>query len=360
MNNRIIDKIYKGNLTWIPSLTVFLTIHGSHAYGTNIEGSDVDFKGIAIPPEKYFYGFLNKFEQAEGKDPDCVIYDLRKFMILAADCNPSIIEVLWSDPLIVKDAGRSLIDHREMFLSKKARYTFSGYATAQLKRINTHYRWLKNPPKSPPTRESFGLPERTVIPADQLMAAKAAVEKKLNAWNIDILDGVDPSLRIAIQNKMTEILSEKEIFSSSDYISAARAVGYDDNFIHLLDLERQYESKKREWDQYQNWKNNRNPSRAAIEEKFGYDCKHAMHLVRLMRMCKEILSTGKVIVKRPDREELLEIRNGSWTYEQVVEWAHKEDAVMEEVYACSPLPNQPDRVRLDLLCQELVSKELSK
>src|ERR1039458_5020213 len=35
-------------------------------------------------------------------------------------------------------------------------------------------------------------------------------------------------------------------------------------------------------DQYNGWKAQRNPKRAELEAKFGYDTKHAMHLVRLM------------------------------------------------------------------------------
>ncbi|AEZ66297.1 hypothetical protein phiTE_131 [Pectobacterium phage phiTE] len=37
---------------------------------------------------------------------------------------------------------------------------------------------------------------------------------------------------------------------------------------------------------------NRNAARHELEEKFGYDTKHAMHLVRLLRMSQEILETG--------------------------------------------------------------------
>jgi len=33
------------------------------------------------------------FDQASFKDPDAVIYDLLKFMKLAADANPSVLEV---------------------------------------------------------------------------------------------------------------------------------------------------------------------------------------------------------------------------------------------------------------------------
>src|SRR5690606_9857781 len=120
--------------------------------------------------------------------------------------------------------------------------------------------------------------------------------------------------------------------------AAGRAVGYDENFLELLERERAYQSKQREWEQYQHWKKTRNPARHALEEKYGFDTKHAMHLVRLMRMCREILETGKVLVKRPDAEELLSIRNGAWSYEQLEEWAAREDKALEEVMRASRLP----------------------
>lgn len=354
MDNPVI-KYYSGNLEWVPDRTILFGRHGSHAYGLNIETSDEDFKGVCVPPKRYFTGFTDRFEQAESKNPsDLVIYDIRKFMNLAADCNPSIIEVLWSEHMWKSKEGELLVNNRDLFLSKKAKFTFSGYAIAQLKRIKTHYRWLKSPPKNPPTRLELGLPERTVIPKDQLMAAQSAVEKKLLDWNIDILDGVDPSTRIAIQNKMVDCLAEMGMNSGEQYRAASRSIGYDDNFIRLLDLERQYNGRMKEWQQYQNWKETRNQARSELEIKFGYDTKHAMHLVRLMRMCREILEGKGVIVKRPDREELLDIRRGSWKYEELIEWAEKQDAEMNDLYNSSILRKTCDRGKLDELCQEIV------
>lgn len=350
-----ISERYSGNISWLADRTIIFGRQGSHAYGLNTPMSDEDFKGVCIAEKRFYLGFTDRFEQAESKDPhDFVIYDIRKFINLAADCNPSIIEVLWADQMWVTDAGQKLLDNRDLFLSKKAKFTFSGYAVAQLKRIKTHYRWLKSPPKAPPKRSEFGLTERTVIPKDQLMAAQSAVEKKLMTWNIDILDGVDPATRIAITNKMSECLAEMDMNSDEQYRAASRAIGYDDNFIRLLDLERQYNGRMKEWQQYETWKATRNAVRAEIEAKYGYDCKHGMHLVRLTRMCREILEGKGVIVKRPDREELLAIRNGAWSYEKIVEWAENEDKSLEELYATSKLQKTADRVALDKLCQKLV------
>ena len=351
---------YNGNLTWLQDRTILFCRYGSHAYGTNIATSDEDFRGVAIPPKEFFFGFQSRFEQAESKVPDLTIFDLRKFMMLAADCNPNVIEMLFVDPsdmLVVTSAGEKLLVARRAFLSLKAKHTYSGYAIQQLRRIRTHYRWIRHPPKSPPTRGEFGLPERTVIPADQLAAAQSAIDKKLAHWNLDSLDTVDPATRIMLQNKMADSLAEMSISLDDSWKGAARTLGYDENFLLLLDRERQYGARKKEWEQFVNWKATRNPARAALEAKHGFDCKHGMHLVRLMRMCREILTTGEVIVKRPDREELIAIRDGAWDYDRLVEWAEREDVELEALAKTSTiLPKTPDRKALDRLCVELVEE----
>lgn len=352
------------HLSWMQDNTVLLVRHGSHAYGTNVATSDEDFKGVAIPTKKYFLGTMHRFEQAELKapDPDAVIYDIRKFFNLAAECNPNIIEVLHTDPsdhFLVTPIGQQILDHKDDFLSKKIKFTFMGYSVAQLKRIKTHKRWIMNPPKSPPTRKDMGLPEQTLIPQDQLMAANAEVQKELDRFQFDFMEGLEESQKISIRGTVNEMLAELKITTDQHWMAAARKIGLDDNFIHLMQLEREYAGAKREWDQYQNWKKTRNPARSALEEKYGYDTKHAYHLVRLIRMCREILLTGKVLVKRPDREELLTIRNGAWSYEQLIEFAEREEKELNELYLTSTaLPKFPDKEKLDLLCIRLVEESL--
>jgi uncharacterized protein len=364
--HQVLDLIEKRSphLAWMQDNTVLLVRHGSHAYGTNTPASDEDFKGIAIPPKKYFLGTMFRFEQAELKapDPDAVIYDIRKFFNLAADCNPNIIEVLHTDPadhFLVTPIGRTILEHKNDFLSKKIKFTFMGYSVAQLKRIKTHKRWIMNPPSTPPTRAEMGLPEQTLIPADQLMAANAEVQKELDRFQFDFMEGLEESQKISIRGTVTEMLAELKITADQHWMAAARKIGLDDNFIHLMQLEREYAGAKREWDQYQNWKKTRNPARSALEEKYGYDTKHAYHLVRLIRMCREILTTGKVLVKRPDREELLTIRNGAWSYEQLIEFADREEQELNVLYnTTTVLPKAPDKEKLDDLCIRLVEQSL--
>jgi predicted nucleotidyltransferase len=353
---------FNKDISWLSSNTIYLVRHGSHAYGTNTPTSDEDFKGICIPTKPYFLGATKRFEQAELHEPDVVIYDIRKFFILAADCNPNALEVLFVDPediIHVTDLGEELLENRNYFLSKKVKYTMTGYAVSQLKRIRLHKRWLLNPPSHMPSRSEYGLPETTLIPADQLMAAEAEVRKELDRFQFDFMEGLDESQKIEIRTIMEAMLSELKITTDQHWMAAARKIGLSDNFIQIMQQERQYAAAKREWDQYQNWKATRNKARAALEEKYGYDTKHAYHLVRLIRMCREVLITGKVIVKRPDREELLAIRNGAWTYEQLIDFAEREEKALNELYQTSKvLPKIPDKEKLDNLCIRLVEKSL--
>jgi len=305
--------------------TILYVRHGSHAYGLNTPESDEDFKGVCIPPKEFFLGFLNVFEQSESmasKSPggvDSVVYSLQKFARLAADCNPNIIEVLHVDDsdVIKCDAfGEELRNMRDAFISKKAKHTFSGYAHSQLKRIKTHRSWLIDPPKSEPTRKEFGLSETMKISPSELGAFEAAMEK--------------------------------------DELSLPRDV------MSLFLREREYNAKKAQFDQYTSWKKSRNPKRAELEARHGYDTKHACHLVRLMRMCSEILSTGKVNVKRTnDREELLAIRGGWLSYDELIAIADSMEDECNRLYETSTLRREPDRRALDAAVVYMTERYLS-
>lgn len=353
---------YRGNLEWLPGRTIFLTKHGSHAYGTALPDSDLDLKGIAIAPREYYLGFLHHFEQAECRDPiDAVVYDVRKFFKLAADCNPNIIEMLFTEPRdwILPVPGRlwgqgenagvwmayfwQLIhEQRQLFLSQKARHTFSGYAVAQLKRLQSHRGWLLNPPKKEPERSDFGLKNgEATLGKDRLQVIEAEIRKTTDAvaghgYTRDQVETADESF-------VTNVVERLEL---------------DKRLIPVIIAERKYAAACRYWQSYQTWKTERNPKRSELEAKFGYDTKHAMHLVRLMRMAVEILGGGKVVVKRPDAEELLAIRAGAWTYDHLMEWAKVADDALAGVAKLSPLPHEPDRKALDRLLVEVVGAAL--
>lgn len=342
--------------------TVLLAVAGSRAYGLHRAESDVDVRGVAVPPAAYFHGFLRRFDQADSAEEVAAfedllrpeerlasartrlegsVYDLRKLVRLAADCNPNLLDVLFcrdDEVRLASSVGRRLRAERRRFLSARAKQTYSGYAASQLQRIRGHRKWLLDPPTHRPTRAEFGLPEHTLLPADQLAAANAAVGKALP--DADHAD--DDAFR-----------------------GAAGRIGLDDNLVYVMVQERAYASAARQYRQYEEWRRKRNPARAALEERHGYDTKHAAHLVRLLRMGREILTTGEVHVWRGeggggDRDELLAVRDGAWAYDALVAWAEREEAELEALVRSGTLavPPAPDLEALDALCVGLVEEAL--
>lgn len=145
MMNKVFDKATKGlyhDVPWSKGSVILLAYAGSIAYGTNTPASDVDFRGIVIPPERYILGLDNfeSYHSPEGSrdQEDIVVYSLKKYVNLALQNNPNVLEMLWTDPshfVYINRFGRELVRNRDIFLSKRTFKTFSGYALAQIHRM---------------------------------------------------------------------------------------------------------------------------------------------------------------------------------------------------------------------------------
>ena len=72
-----------------------------------------------------------------------------------------------------------------------------------------------------------------------------------------------------------------------------------------------------------------------------------------MRMCREILSSGEVLVRRPDAEEIKSIRTGQWSYDQVIEESERLELECKSLYQTSSIPNCPDINKIDELIIDL-------
>jgi predicted nucleotidyltransferase len=94
--------------------------------------------------------------------------------------------------------------------------------------------------------------------------------------------------------------------------------------------------------------------RKALVEEHGYDTKNAAHLIRLLRTGIEFLREGDLNVRRPDAAELLEIKHGHWTLEQVKKEAERLFQEAEEACHRSTLPAHPDADKVNQLCVEVV------
>jgi hypothetical protein len=295
-------------------------IVGSYLYGTATPNSDVDARGVFIPTEEFYLGFLERVEQVESKTPDTTFWEITKYFKLCLDNNPNILELLFV-PIYSEYTERhtweweEIVAHRDLFLSTKAKHTFSGYAVSQLHRIKQHREWLLNPPQKQPERKDFGLPETNVITKDQV-----------NAYD--------------------------ELVSRGENLELSLPV------LDVLKKEKAFINAVRYWNQYQEWKTNRNKDRAELEAHYGYDTKHASHLFRLVSEGKELLTQGKITFPRPDADFIRAIRNGKYSYDELMNMLGNDvDSNFENIE--SVLPHSPDRKEADRLCRNLIKKRLS-
>ena len=101
--------------------------------------------------------------------------------------------------------------------------------------------------------------------------------------------------------------------------------------------------------------------RRTLVEKFGYDCKNASHLIRLLRMGVEFLTEGVMYVERKhDAADLLEIKRGEWTLEQVQTEANKWFEQIELAYIHSRLPDSPNMNYINNLCEDVIKTALEE
>lgn len=235
----------QSNLVWLEERTIILAPTGSYAYGTNIETSDKDYKGICIPPIEYYLGLesFNEYNTSGGKnfkntkdDIDISIMHINKFVKDAMQGVPNNIEILFvrrEDYLKVTPLGQRLIDHRHLFLSKHIQKRFSGYAYSQIQKLK---------------------------------------DKKLNG------------------------------------------IG---------------------------------------EQDFGYDTKFFMHSIRLLTSAIEILETADFSTFRPNRQLLLDCRNGKYSFEEAIEMIEMYDQQLKISLGKSELPNEPDYKKINELLMEM-------
>ncbi len=338
---------------------------GSHAYGMATEHSDLDVRGIFIAPPEYTIGCLKHVEQVEVPGEDTVIYELGKFVKLAAQSNPNIIELLFSDEadvLYTSPEFERLRANRHLFVSKAAKFRFSGYAMAQMKRIKGHNRWIENPASvDPPALFDFV----HFLHADY----NGRIEKNPHVVKEIILnrEAQDPCFLVKINESTFRLYSHPDFAKhpvsedgvnfeyvdiNEERLRERKTIFWGVLFFH----KKEYRQARNDWKQYWKWKRNRNEKRAELEEKYKFDTKHASHLVRLLRMGHEILRDGEVIVKRPDAQELLDIRNGKFDYEELVAYAEELDNELNVLYETSSLPHSPPLEEINNLYIDIVQE----
>lgn len=322
--------------------TLVKHLAGSRAYGTSLPTSDVDYRGIFVADEIFHRSPWHNIGEFELPDEeDTKFFELTKFMTLLVDQNPNIVETLWvdrEDIIETSPAYELLRANRDKLLSSKVAFTFSGYAVAQLKRIRGHNKWINSPqPEERPKQYEF-----------ISLVQSFSENKELTYTTDDVVRDKDSFSLVHYGNDVFGMYFRPSPGSPIVFDDAGALVsssrdhtGTPERIIKFNRAE--YKLAKEKHKQYWTWKNNRNESRSELEEQFGYDTKHAMHLVRLLRMAEEALRDGVINVKREDSNELLSVRHGAWTYEELLEYAETMDAnIRGDLYKNTKLQKQVD------------------
>ena len=362
---------------------IFMFARGSQAYGTNTPASDEDIGGVCLPTKRIIYG-LDKFEQddknwfdASGEPVDKSIYNIVKAFQMFSENNPNMLDFLYAPPRTIKYMSpiwERVMAIRDEFLCVKAKWTYQGYAISQLNRIKTHRSYLLNPPKHKPERSAFGLGENSIFPETQtetiakLSSTYVASDDQNSFYNE--MTGLFDSEGALIFKK--HIPSEYYSLAIVDFkkrqkeflrmISSVSQHFLTDEYKDMEQKELAYIAALKDWDAYQQWAKHRNSKRAEMEAKSGYDLKHAMHLIRLLRMGIEILDGKGVNVDRTgiDRDHLMDIRNGAFTFDQILEEANTLNAKADELYKTCSLPKSPNQEKIDTVLMSILDEHLRK
>lgn len=294
---------------------MFLTFGGSISYGTNLPTSDIDIRGVALNSPSELIG-IKQYEQFTDNETDTTIYTFNKLVSLLLNCNPNTIEMLGCRPehyAMVSEAGRMLIDNVDLFLSKRAFYSFSGYANSQLRRLQNAVAR---------DRVSQALKEEHIRKSIQV--AMNSFDKKYthfdnNSIVIDTRDSLDPDF-------------EKELILTMN-INGYPMREMTGILAEMLNIVKDYDKV-----------NHRNNKKDELHLN-----KHAMHLLRLYIMCLDILIDHRVVTYREkEHDMLMSVRNGEFMNEdgtfkkEFFKIVDDYEAQVKHAMKISTLPENPD------------------
>lgn len=258
---------------------ILLTLGGSYAYGTNVATSDCDIRGCALNSKDEILTNKN-FEQFVNEATDTTIYSFNKLVNLLTNANPNVIELLGCKPehyLYLTPIGKELIDNRHLFLSKKCIYSFGGYASAQLRRLDNKA-------------------ARLTSQTEQETHILNSIKNASYSFNERYFEFDSDAIRLYIDR------SEQEDYETEIFM--------DVNLKHypLRDYKNMWSEMNSIVKDYA--KLGRRNAQAIEHNKLS---KHMMHLVRLYLMCLDILYDGEIVTYREkDHDFLMSIRNGEY------------------------------------------------
>ena len=120
---------------------IYRCVIGSQAYGLASEGSDIDHRGIYLPPADLHWSLYGVPDQLENDDTQEAYWEIQKFLVLALKANPNVLECLFT-PMIEKATplAEKLLAMKSIFLSRMVYQTYNGYVLSQFKKMQADIR----------------------------------------------------------------------------------------------------------------------------------------------------------------------------------------------------------------------------
>ena len=120
---------------------IYRCIVGSQAYGLADSESDIDRRGVYLPPAELHWSLYGVPEQLECEETQEAYWEVQKFLVLALKANPNVLECLYT-PLVEKTTplADELLGMRSIFLSRLVYQTFNGYVMSQFKKMQADIR----------------------------------------------------------------------------------------------------------------------------------------------------------------------------------------------------------------------------
>ena len=338
---------------------IFKAIIGSQAQGTSTPESDEDYKGVYTQntDDLISYGY----EEFIKVSKDESYYEVKRFLDLLSVANPEALELLFSpeDCILVNSPQFELIrKHKDMFLTKRCAKTFANYAYNQIKKskgTDKKINWEKEKitRKTPLDFCYIEWGGKTMPVLTYLNNCGFKQEHcglvKLNHFDNCYSLYYDHFGTQKFKGLVGENSNELRLSS----IPKEYANDYPQTIVLYYNKDG-YTSHCKDYKSYQQWLEERNLNRFHTNVTHGqlYDSKNLSHCRRLIDVAMEIGRTGTFSVKRPNVEQLLEIKRGDTPLDKIVEEAERDILLLDEIYKNSNLPEEVDMTFVkDLLLQ---------
>lgn len=282
---------------------------GSQLYGTATPESDEDFIEIGIPKAQYILGMNTvelvdigeKSKLSSGKNaPDAIdstIFTLTKFCKLALDGNPNVLELLFvneQNKVSSTELGEELLSLRDKFISQLIIHRFAGYAFSQRHKM--------------------------VIKLENYTTLKAGLHA------LETID-VETEGRFLIEwlqtNSIPEIKDKRDHFSIGDL-----------NIPKNTTIKQAKRYIQQRLEMFGN--------RKELVSDHGYDVKFAMHYLRLLLECEELMITGNLIFPLKAVDLLKSVRAGEFNIDEVIKFGEYLEKKIEGLKSTTNLPHKPN------------------